>query len=373
MAKVSEEEAINITMENGYEGNELHTKVWNDRGCLNADGTQKGLISTLETIYNSVTVEGKGKKRIYILSDKKEKVTDRKFNYKGTVDSEEDILMKKYIINKLILLKTSNSYSYKGWSDILELPQTSDISYSGSIDLVKSSYIDFVMKYRLLYNSKDIVSNFINEINMRNKAVLQNSFRALQKENKILVEEIYKIKYSLEQEFIEVSEQDYTLVNDKLKSFLETKKVSYFSYIKSVTNSHKSEKMKKVINEVKEYLKEEFNVDMLFKEFKVEVLNDDIVTMVSQKEFKQAYFDKLLTLTEQRQSKVSYTQSTSFRKRFYMYNMILLLEQFGQRNDIYIHKLRQGLDKEVKKYMEDLFTEEREKMRDNLAFGKLPD
>lgn len=42
--EVTEEQAINITIEHGYDGKEFETSTWKQRGCLKPNGTMKKLI-----------------------------------------------------------------------------------------------------------------------------------------------------------------------------------------------------------------------------------------------------------------------------------------------------------------------------------------
>jgi hypothetical protein len=104
----TEEQAIQITIDNRYDGSEFETSSWKQRGCLKPNRTLEVLISKLNTIYNHVEVEGKGKKRKYILTDKKEVVEGRKLNYKGSVPTSEDEIMKEYIYSTHYIIKVTS-------------------------------------------------------------------------------------------------------------------------------------------------------------------------------------------------------------------------------------------------------------------------
>lgn len=171
--KFTEEEAINITIDHGYDGSEFNTAVWKDRGCLIPNRTMDALISKLETIYHTVKVEGRGKKRNYILKDKKEEMTDREYNYKGTLPTEEEEEMKEYIFNILVNTGVGNAKPYNSWIRDFELFQPMPFSSKTLIAAMKELHAG------VRSNSKEIVNEFIKAINNYNKSIVESSFRRL--------------------------------------------------------------------------------------------------------------------------------------------------------------------------------------------------
>ena len=323
----TEEEAIQITIEHGYDGSEFETSVWKQRGCLKNNGTLKTLISKLETIYNNVEVVGKGKKRRYILTDKKDKVSERALNYKGSVATIEDEIMKEYIFNQLLKYENgvTRSYrSYKGWAKILGFIDIETLNVEEMIQTIKE--LHFGLPF--IYNPKEIVSKFIYTLDIRNKDVIEKSFNQLEKEGRIKVEEVYMFK-TIEGEYEEVWLETYEEAEEYVRDFLESKDVSYYAYIQSVNSFHKSNKMKEIIKEVKELLTNEFGIKYFFKSFKVTVLDRTVKKEVSKDEFNHAYFQRLIKLSKNRQGKEDYKNSTSFWKRFYLLNTLILLDHIG--------------------------------------------
>lgn len=319
----TEEEAIKITIKHGYDGNEFETAAWKQRGCLKTDRTYQGLISKLKTIYNNVEVTGKGKKRQYNLTGKKEVVTEREFNYKGRIVSQEDEVIKEYIFNQLIK-KDRLSYSYSVWAKELGFIDTDTLSISEMIEKIKELHYG----NNVIYNPKEIVSQFIRTLKNRNKDVIKNSFQRLQKENRINVSATYYFKM-LNGETEEVTKDDYDIVQEGLKEFIESKGVSYYIYSQAVNSFHKSEKMKSIIKEAKNYLEERHEILYSFKSFKITVLNKEVKQEVSEDEFKQAYIKRLIKLTKDRQQKDTYINSISYWKRFYYLNTLALLAYIG--------------------------------------------
>lgn len=91
--------------------------VWKTRGCLSPNRTLEALTRKLKTIYEIVEVEGKGKKRKYILKDKKEVVNEREYNYKGSVPTVDDYTMKEFIFSYLINNRIKSPKTYNKWGE----------------------------------------------------------------------------------------------------------------------------------------------------------------------------------------------------------------------------------------------------------------
>jgi hypothetical protein len=320
----SEEEAIKITIEHGYDGAEFETTTWKQRGCLKPNDTLKALIEKLKTIYNHVEVEGKGKKRRYILKDKKDNVTERQFNYKGSVPTTDDKIMKEYIFNRLVQLDNGIAQSYKMWAKTLGFINTEFLNYDELIKIIK----DFHLSLPFVYNPNEIVSKFIYELDVRNKDVIEKSLKRLQKEGRINVEEVYIFKTN-EGEYEEVWLETYEEAEESLREFLKSKDVTYYAFIQSVSSIHKSNKMKKIIEEAENYLSMFFGIKYFFKSFKVTVLDKTIKKVVSKDEFNEAYFNRFIHLTKNRQNKKDYKQSPIFWKRFYLLHTLILLNHIG--------------------------------------------
>lgn len=319
--EVNEEQAIQITIDHGYDGSEFNTAAWKERGSLKLDRTQKKLVENLKTIFNHVEYNGRGKKRIYILKNKKDKMTERKFNYKGTVASEEDVLMREFIYYRLSNLNLNSARSYKGWAEVLGFPQTTDLKIKHLVNTIKD-------KYKILpfiYNPKEVVSHFISFINKRNKDVVSNSFRQLKKEGKIKVTEVPQVK-NLKGDYKIVGLEEYKKIQDSIKQFVESRDVTYYAYTQSLFSIHKSKKMRNIIRGVNEYLRKEFEIEYLYKSFYVELLDDSKVKKIEHNQFITSYFKRLIKLSSDRQNKKSYRESLLFWQRFFYVNTLALLE-----------------------------------------------
>jgi hypothetical protein len=133
----TEAEAIKITIEHGFKGNELETSDWKKRGCLKDNGTFKALKEKLGCIYVNVEVVGKGKKRTYILSEKKEVVSERIYYYRGSVPKLEDTIMKEFVFNQLLENNSTSPKTYRSWSRSLGFFNTDSLPVDELIKIIK--------------------------------------------------------------------------------------------------------------------------------------------------------------------------------------------------------------------------------------------
>jgi hypothetical protein len=365
----TEEEAIKITIEHGYDGAEFKTSVWEQRGCLKPNGTLKTLLSKLKTIYEDVEVTGNGKKRRYIFTGKKEIVTQRILNYKGSVVTVQDETMKEYIFNKLLTQKGQMNLSYKSWARNLEFCNTDNLQIEELINSIKELHWDLPF----IYNPKEVVSKFIHTLSLRSKDVIEKSFKRLVSEGRIQVEETYNFK-RIDGSYEEVELIDFEEVQAYLRKFLESKDVTYYAYTQSLVSFHKSSKMKEIINEVAAYLESNFEIEYFYKSYKVTLLTNEGNNEVAFDEFNEAYFQRFITLTKQRQNNDKYNNSMSFWKRFYLLNTATLLKQIGIEGlDIIIQNEKKLKNKKVEDFhldrMINHFESDIEKQQKRKSFG----
>ncbi|MBY0157209.1 hypothetical protein H0178_15560 [Cytobacillus firmus] len=337
----TEEEAINITIEHGYDGSEFKTEVWNSRGCLSPNRTFDALISKLETIYNYVEVKGRGKKREYILKDKKDAMTERQYNYKGTVPTEEEELMKEYIFNFLVKTGVKSARPYKEWVRDLGL---FNFTFSKK-DLIKELKN---LHTGILFNPSEIVSEFSNAIISYNKSIVENSFRRLENEGRIKRSVNYLFK-NIDGNYEEVNEERYEEAVTFKKELVECFEITYNQYIQAYfSTGHRNNKMQSIINEVDEQMERAFGIDYMFQAIGVSIINGEVNKEVSKEEFEQAYFQKFIKLATNRQNRKDYQETKSFWRRTYLMNTLKILSLI-QKGILEVQGLEELLRKEMKR------------------------
>jgi hypothetical protein len=367
----TEEEAINVTIDNGYEGEEFETEAWKTRGCLKSNGTYKKFISKLNTIYNHVEVEGKGKKRIYILKDKKDKVSERELNYKGKVPSDQDDIMNEYIFNQILKGKNGTNFSQSIWAKELGFINPDKFDIKGMIESIK--YVHHGMN--LKYNSKEIVNKFILELKNRNKNIIDNSFKRLGKEGRIVVTPTYLFK-TIENEMVEVTEEQYSEAQSIRNECLEGLDIKPYFYSQALNGFHNTKKMKAAIEEVNECLEKQLEIKYFFKSYRVVVVDETIHKEITEEEFNHAYFQRLVKLIQDRQLKANHQESMSIQRRFLLLNSLTLLDYIGIKEfEIMLKKEKKMKSEKMEKYYDNQFdllikeSEEREKRR--TTFGSI--
>ncbi|WP_404457757.1 hypothetical protein [Oceanobacillus kapialis] len=314
----TEEEAIKITVKHGYNGTEFNTAVWKSRGCLNPTRTMDGLISKLETIYHTVEVKGRGKKRKYTLKNKKEEMTEREYNYKGTVPTAEEVTMKEYIFNYLVNTSTV-SKPYGAWVRDIDLFQRKSFSEKQLVEEITQLHMGN------LFNPKEIVNEFINAVNNFNKSLVDKTFKRLEKEGRITSSISYHLR-KIDGNYEEVDEERYEEINTFKKELVESKDIKYNQYIQAYFSAgHRSEKMQNIIKEVDEQMAEVFGVKYMYQAIGIQVLDENVKEEVSIDKFNQAYFQKFINLSINRQKRKDYQETKSFWRRTYLMNTLKIL------------------------------------------------
>lgn len=370
--QVNEERAIEITMEHGYKGNEFNTKAWKERGCLKPDETQEALIEKLETIYNYVQTEKTGKKRIYILTDKKGAVTKRKMNYKGRQETVDETTMRKYLFNMLVKHNDNIERSIKGWTIYLKMPDGSQKTQEHLEETIKKTVRGFKEKNpNFVYNSKDIVSNFYREISNRSHDVFSNTLGKLVKLDKIKLHESFNIEV-IGDGVQEVNSEEYQEIMNQLTGFLDSKGYTYYQYFQAVNSRYKTRHGKRLVEMTKDYLRENHYIVKLFKRYRIEILNNEEYEPISNREFHAAYFNRLVYLANKTQNKKEYSESPYFRKRFFLYNTLILLKEIGCSMDILIKREERDRMKRLAEYHKESKELEYQSLLDRHAFGELP-
>ncbi|MFD1736392.1 hypothetical protein ACFSCX_07425 [Bacillus salitolerans] len=344
----TEEEAIKITIQHGYNGSEFKTKVWKDRGCLSTNRTLDALIGKLETIYHIVEVNGKGKKRKYTLKNKKEEMTEREYDYKGTVPTEEEETMKEYFFHNLLKDGLGFARPYSAWIKEFKLFQRNPFSSEDLMDEIKELHMG------VLVNPKEIVSEFHKAINNYNKSLIENSFRRLEREGRITRSISYMFR-TIDGNYEEVDEERYEEATTFKKELVESFDIEYTQYIQaSFPFAHRSERMKEIIEEVNKQMEMEFGIKYMYQAIGISVIDEKVIKEVSKEDFDQAYFKKFIKLAQNRQESKKYKETKSFWRRTYLMNTLKILSIILKDKSVF-DGLEELLRKELKKKSKEEF------------------
>ncbi|MDJ0331723.1 hypothetical protein [Planococcus sp. S3-L1] len=350
---LTEHEAILLTIEYGFEGNELNTKKWIKNGSLDGaidkasmeykDRAIVALINKLKTFYDYVQVEGKGKSRRYILSGKKDEQTERVFNYTSFASSPEGKLVIEYIFNQLVEIREDEN-SISNWSRVVGLPMVDNTSAKSAAKEMASLYSS-----HLGDNTAKLINKAIDEINFtiggRNIEIVKRVFKQLKKQKRIEAISTYYFK-KLDGSVQVVNQAEYQKLKDAIKEIVEEQEVEFKSYMNArrFKNFH-SKELKECNLLVKKYLTEQ-GIDYEFERLIVKVISDEIKMIVTKKELYRTWCDNFLDLTYKKQKSEKYQNSPYMSKEFYLLNVCLLLKSYlSERQLLIVESEKSNMDR----------------------------
>ena len=324
LVKLNEKAVIELLMEYGYSnGSEFKTEMWKEDGCIKGGhNTHKAIIRKLECIFEEVSYEGKGKKRIYTLDGLRDEPLADEGGYAGRPPTEYDLLMYEYVMNKLI---EDNNYpsTYNKFAK--------DFGFYTSNGLYGSKAFDMIHKLHKqtpeLYNAKEILDEFADTIKKRNSDIVEIAFKRLQKAKRIKVEKVYNFR-KLDGKFEIVEKETYERVVKVFQNFLNDNQISMFQFNKIRDKKALSELEKEIMKDAEKLL-QQYNVDFYFVSYQVEILDATVHQVVTKEEFNNAYMTRLVDLTIQRQGKYGRKNSSYFWQKYYMVNTFALLRFSG--------------------------------------------
>lgn len=371
---LTSEEAINLTIENGFDGSEFNLELWRTKKRIPKDRSLDGLVDKLKTIYNSVEVRGRGKNREFVLSGKKEVQTERVHGNKGKEIIENKIL-KEYIFNKLVSIESKGNLIYRRWADlcgIKDLLLKNDeelLTYLTSFNEQFPGYININFIHRRM---KEIFKK-------RQVDVIELVFDRLVSEKRIKITPHYMAKSTIPEEeeeeidgfiygtttHITLSESEYELIHNEVKDILSKNNMSYFKYMSRKNNGKKSDP---VVNEIKEMLYEKYKIKYYYTTYHVQVLDKTIQQDVSEEEMLVAYCKRFLDTSKINENTYMKKGKVSFFERHYYNNIYSMLKYslentFKNNNKLkdlfndgeYVMKVKSHKFNITSKEMDDLF------------------
>jgi len=297
--KLTELEAIQLTMEHGFDGEELESAKFKKLGCL--DGAKDKVtgefnnramikfIRKLETLYHHVSVEGKGKKRIYTLSDVKaiqsKMQDDRKFNGYD----EQDYLISKHVFNRLVEMDSSSIKSAYEWAIDCNAFNPAQINK----EMVRSQFYDVFMDE----DAEQVYNGFQRTIKDTNRSMIEKAFKWLEHENLVKVNDHYS-GVKLDGRKVEIDKNTYDLFTSNKTVILKKYDVKFYSY-----QYHKNNETYAEMFEELEQLYDEMKMKLVFVSHSVQLLNTDIYHDVETDDFFNAYYGSLINKLDKKQSK----------------------------------------------------------------------
>ena len=310
--KLTEREAIQLTIDvGGFKGEELESAAWKKNGSLDGKrdkmtdefsnrGTIK-FIRKLQTLYESVEVKGKGKKRTYILSGKREQQIEIEDNRKFNGYTNEDYIMCKHVFNCLVKMDDSSIKSEYEWSITCDGYNPRKLNAEMIRVLFHELYLD--EEHRLIYDE------FSDYLKSYNRAMIKKAFKYLEFNRHIIVHNHFTA-IKIDGEKIEIDAHTYSQFHTLQKKILDSWGVNVF-LLRKLENSEKYAGMFDELNQFYERM----GIKIAYKTYSVELLNDKRFDDIQYQDFTEAYFVKLINnITNLKSRKTKYiTLQSSFR------------------------------------------------------------
>lgn len=346
-------EALEFCIEKKVEGSHerLESYIRNNKLATNQ---KVALQNELERFYENVEITGGGKRGEVILSEPKDKPTEREFNYKGTVSTDNQELMAEIIFNQLLkqkdnIYKYETGLSYSGWANLCGIynnPNTEEFKEE-LIGVIQELHEFSDMKS---FKPSEVVDEFMKAIERARKASPKNAFNNLRRKGKIKTEKfnikavpldesevVVNDEYE-EQEvglkYVVISDEEYKAMKQAREEVLSALNVSLTEYNDNIGKKNRTANMNRAFREVKKRLKDEFNAVFMFESIKVEIIDPAQEPNIYFDDVNGCFFIHFQKLVRDRQNRKDYKTSTYFWKRFYLLNTFAILEYIGFSNGI---------------------------------------
>lgn len=294
--KLNELEAIELTIDKGFRGEELELSCWKKKGALDGkrckvtgkykEGNMIKFIRKLETLFDSVEVEGKGKKRIYILSGEKTVQSAMQDNRKFNGYDKNDYIMSKYVFNRLVAMDSKEIKSTYQWSVEVGALSTATITLQDVEDHFYDIYLG--------EDASTVHNGFISTIKNYNRGMVEKAFKYLQHLNLIDVTEHFTA-IKLNGEKVAISKDTFDKFTAYKRRILNKYNVSVFG-LKYLENSPKYADMNDELNQ----LYDDMGMKLVFIAQSVQLLSTATFDDVTFKVFTDAYYTQLINKMEKR-------------------------------------------------------------------------
>lgn len=326
-------------------------ETWNRRQRYDNMKSVEALHKMALTIHETVEFELKGNGKPVsgskprnilgtLRSERLEKVDGRKGNKRPA--AEETTLIREFIFNQLVRII--------GDEESVTMPLSKWYEYIGLYSLGHNEVMKFHVllqdKYRPFHSTikiKGMREEVKEAMNERINYVHNYAFKQLVKSERIETDRIYKMVIC--DEMVERMEDDLNekidpiqQMSDKMLEDVQVAEaekaeelgVSFEDYQKARIRPRYAKKAaKKILPEMDEMLIDKFGIKSYFRELEISIIDPSIVRDVSKKEARNVFIDKTIELHLKKCEKEEYTRATTYSKKFFKLNFLLLLQFKG--------------------------------------------
>ena len=398
MINYTELEIIEVLKNEGLEVKQVESKHFKEKGYLQSGNPIKAICRTIEQVFDSVEVNGRGKKRIYTVGAKLNEIAERDDNRGRKVsaaqlefhDNAMSLILANDLINKPYTLSTwarhfgiellpISEHDVRFQKLVRTLEQGFQLKHSN--DAITEEEFTNPMPRFQWFRTIDITKNFVERHNGRAKGMAQSVFKIAEQNGHIKLKTVYTgVVDENKNEYKTISEEEYEKFKkresevllehgfDKKGKFI-SKSMEWTRYIsqneKLITDEWKY--FSKVYTAINEALMKEFGYTRAFESIQItevseqaqkdfnygttengkEILADDMIADMHRRHFE----------SDSEQAQNLHRQS-DFKKRFpYLVATVLLgktdtkhMNNFNEDLEGFVANFEQFLiDKEVEK------------------------
>lgn len=236
----------------------------------------------------------------------------------------DDFILDEYVFNKLVKLNGGDR-PLKNWVQEVELYNLYNVDKEAMKLLIENVHSEGIA----FFNAANVVNKFSDTINKRNMSIVQSAINRLSKDNKIQ-STIHFVFKGLDNDYSYVSEELYNEVKSEVKEIVEEFGLNYNSYVSQKINSqYRNAEYFECQKIVDKHLADNHEIQYFYKTIEIKILDKSLVREVTRSEMLEAYFNRLISLTLQKQKRKDYQDTRFVEKEFYRLNTFVLLDFIG--------------------------------------------
>ncbi|MEK4426914.1 hypothetical protein [Solibacillus sp. FSL K6-1523] len=288
--ELSESEAIKLTITHNYDGEEFESAKFKKLGCLDGQRDKETgefnnramvkFIRKLQSIYESVRVEGKGKNRKYILEGKRNVILPMEDKRKNNGTTIFDVIISRFFFNRLVQKNTDKPKSTYNWAVDIGAYNPKLIKFERVKQIFGEMY--YGQDNHFIYNQ------FVDYIKNRNRAVAANSFKLLKRCGLINTIE-HMMGLNEEDKVVNIYRYEYETYTSRKNEILKSRNLNNFNYEYHLL---KNDLLKNDIDK----LIEDTGYKRVWIAYEVTLLSTELFVDANYYSFQEAYWNKTAML-----------------------------------------------------------------------------
>lgn len=322
-------------------GEEKETVFYKKNGYINVGRSQDAFIKKMEQVcyyVRHVINEKTGRpftstKRLYEIGEFREELVmryDGRINNGGNIQ-EDNLILYKYVFNRLLELNESKPFPYRTWANRIGLLNVSEMSKKKRREDMKKIISD-IHKNTLTHNNdvtNKVFNIFLQNIYKRNSDIIEYGFKHLEKEGKIKLSSSY-FAHTKKGDYVEISFDKFQLLEQEEKSIIEDMGMTRSIYVNmKMYPTNRNDVYYEIYKTITTHLKQKHGIKYYFESYSVSLLDSTPYEDIDKYDMKIAYRKRIIELTLSRSRREDYIHADSLEKVWYVLNTFILLKEMG--------------------------------------------